>query len=151
MDKIAFAYWGNRIAPVFDIARQIRIVEVESGRIARESEEILPSNLPSHKAVRLTELGIGTLICGAVSGPVLGLLEGYGIQVIPFIAGDVNDVINAWLNGRLNDNVFSMPGCGMRNRRRIDNASDINRGMHPRNNNLLYFTGKGGEGRRGRR
>jgi len=150
MNKVAFAYWGNRIAPVFDIARQIRIIEVESGRIVAESDEIFPSSLPSHKAVRLTELGVSTLICGAVSRPVLDIVKAYGIRVIPFIAGDVNDVINAWLNGRLNDNVFSMPGCGPRNRRRIGNPSGIGRGMGSRNNNLLYFTGEEGEGGRGR-
>ena len=118
MNKVAFAYWGNRIAPVFDIARQIKIVEVKSGQIVKESQEIFSSSLPGHKAVRLSELGVNTLVCGAVSRPVLDIVEAYGIRVIPFIAGDVREVINAWLNGRINDNVFSMPGCGVRKRLR---------------------------------
>lgn len=116
--KAAFAYWGDRIAPVFDIARQFRIVEVESGRIVGESLDVFPNNLPSHKAIHLAELGIATLVCGAVSRPVLELIEAYGIRVIPFIAGDVGEVINAWLNGQINSNIFSMPGCDMHNRRR---------------------------------
>jgi hypothetical protein len=36
--KAAFASWENRIAPVFDIARQIRVVESEVGRIVGESK-----------------------------------------------------------------------------------------------------------------
>ncbi|MBN1626510.1 MAG: NifB/NifX family molybdenum-iron cluster-binding protein [Deltaproteobacteria bacterium] len=153
MNKAAFAYWGNRIAPVFDIARQIRIVEVDSGHIARESQEVFSSSLPSHKAVRLAELGVGTLVCGAVSKPVLDLIKAYGIRVIPFIAGDVNDVIDAWLKGRINDNVFCMPGCGLRNRRRIGGASGIDRVRRPRNGNKLYVAGKrdGAERAKGRK
>lgn len=149
MNKVAFAYWGNRIAPVFDIARQIKIIDVESGRIVGESEETFPHSLPSHKAVRLAELGISTLVCGAVSGPVLGLVEAYGIRVIPFIAGDVSEVIDAWMNGRINDNVFSMPGCGVRKKRRRRGTFDVQpRGNSLRNN--LYFIGQGGRGGRGR-
>ena len=39
--KAAFAVWNNRIAPVFDVAREIRLVETESGRIVRERDEKL--------------------------------------------------------------------------------------------------------------
>lgn len=149
MDKVAFAYWGNRIAPVFDIARQIRIVEVESGRIVGESQEIFPGSLPSHKAVCLAELGVSTLVCGAVSRPVLDIVEAYGIRVIPFISGDVSEVINAWLKGRINDNVFSMPGCGVRKRLRqrgIGCAQQKGNGFR----DTLYLTGQGRKGGRGR-
>ena len=67
MIKAAFAYWGRRIAPVFDVARQIHLLEVESGRIVSETQEILPDDLPVQKAIRLAELSVGTLVCGAIS------------------------------------------------------------------------------------
>jgi len=149
MLKAAFAYWENRIAPVFDIARQIKIVEVKAGQIVGESQEIFPNSLPSHKAALLAELGISTLVCGAVSGPVLDLVEAYGIRVIPFIAGDVSEVISAWLNGRINDTVFSMPGCGVRNRRRRRGICGPQQGENTLRNNL-YLIGQGSRGVRGR-
>ena len=116
--KAAFAYWENRIAPVFDTARRIHIVEVESGRIVGESLAILSEITPSARALRLTELGVCTLVCGAISGTMRNLVEAYGIQVISFVAGDIHDVIQAWLRGDIHDGLFFMPGCGRRGRHR---------------------------------
>ena len=109
--KTAFACWVNRIAPVFDTAHQIHVVDAESGQIVSEIQEALPEDLPAQKALRLVELGIGTLVCGAISRPMYRLVAAYGIQVVPFVAGELREVIWAWLNGNLNREVFAMPGC----------------------------------------
>ncbi len=121
--KTAFAYWDNRIAPVFDTARQIHVVEVESGQIVNETQETLSEDLPVQKTLRLVELGIGALVCGAISRPMHGLVAAYGIQVIPFVAGDLREVIGAWFSGNLERDAFAMPGCCGRGGRRF-------RGMH---------------------
>jgi predicted Fe-Mo cluster-binding NifX family protein len=118
MIKAAFAYWQNRIAPVFDTARDIHIIEVESGEITRERSISLADALPGTRALHLAEEGIGTLVCGAVSDTMQKLLEAYGIKVISFVAGDTADVIRAWLSGKIHDGLFCMPGCGRGNRRR---------------------------------
>ena len=116
--KTAFATWDNRIAPVFDIARQIHIVEAESGRIVAETEEVLADDLPVQKALRLAELGAGTLVCGAISRLLQDMVASYGIRVIPFVAGDLRDVVQAWLSDNLEHDAFAMPGCcGRRGRR----------------------------------
>lgn len=117
MKKAAFATWNHRVAPVFDVAREIRLVEADGGRIVGESMEKLSSDLPAHKALRLAELGVNTLVCGGISREVLAMITGYGIRVIPFIAGDLREVIEAWLGGRLNGDAFAMPGCWRRGRR----------------------------------
>lgn len=117
--KAAFAVWNDRIAPVFDVARQIHLVEVEDGKVVREASEILPDELPSRRVLRLAELGAGTLICGAISRPLHELVEGYGIRVVPFVAGDLREVLRAWLAGGLDGEAFAMPGCFGRGRRRF--------------------------------
>lgn len=117
--KVAFTYWDNRIAPVFDTARQIRVVEAESGQIVSETQETLSEDLPVQKTLRLVGLGIGTLVCGAISRPMYGLVAAYGIQVIPFVAGDLREVIRAWLSGNLERDTFAMPGCCGRGGRRL--------------------------------
>lgn len=117
--KIAFAHWDNRIAPVFDTACQIHIVDSESGHIVRETQEVLPDELPVRKVLRLVELGIGTLICGAISRSMYELVNTYGIQVIPFVAGELSEVIPVWLSGNLDSESFTMPGCGGRGGRRF--------------------------------
>jgi predicted Fe-Mo cluster-binding NifX family protein len=115
--KAAFAHWDNRIAPVFDIARHIHLVEVESGRISGEKREILADDLPVKKVLRLTELGVNILVCGAISRPLHELVGSYGILVIPFVTGDLREVIRAWLDNGLHGDTFVMPGCCGRNRR----------------------------------
>lgn len=116
--KTAFAHWDNRIAPVFDTAQQIHLVEAETGRgrIIAETEEILTEDLPVQKALRLVEWGVGTLVCGAISRPMHVLITAYGIQVVPFVAGGLREVIQAWLQDELNNNAFVMPGCCGRRR-----------------------------------
>ena len=138
--KTAFPYWDNRIAPVFDTARRIHVIETESGRIAGETQETLSEDLPIRKTLRLVELGISTLVCGAISRPVHELIASYGIQVVPFVAGDLREVIRAWLAGRLEGDAFAMPGCCGRGRQRRRQMNGNGRGG----------MGKGGGQGRGR-
>lgn len=109
--RVAFSHWKNRIAPVFDVATQIRIIDVESGQIAREQEESIAAVLPLQKALRMKELGINMLVCGAISRPLHALIAGYGIHVIPFVAGTLEEIIKAWLSGEIENVAFAMPGC----------------------------------------
>jgi predicted Fe-Mo cluster-binding NifX family protein len=116
MMKAAFAAWDNRIAPVFDVVRQIHLVEAEAGQVVSETQELLADDLPVQKALRLAELGIGTLVCGAISRALHEMVAANGIRVIPFVAGDLREVIQAWLTGGLDWNAFAMPGCCGRGR-----------------------------------
>jgi predicted Fe-Mo cluster-binding NifX family protein len=116
MTKTAFSAWDNRIAPVFDAARQIHVVEAESGKVIAEAEELLGSDLPVQKALRLAELGISTLICGAISRTLREMVAANGIRVISFVTGELREVIRAWLAGGLDATAFAMPGCGGRGR-----------------------------------
>lgn len=117
--KAAFAAWDNRIAPVFDTARQIHLVEAESGQIVSETQELLADDLPVQKALRLAELGVGTLVCGAISRPLHEMVAAYGIRVIPFVAGDLREIIKAWLSDGFDWDAFAMPGCGGLGRRQF--------------------------------
>jgi predicted Fe-Mo cluster-binding NifX family protein len=117
--RTGFTYWDNRIASVFDTARQLLIIVTDSGRIINEIEESLPEALTVQKPLRLVELGIGTLVCGAISRPVHELITAYGVEVIPFVAGDLREVIQAWLRGNLMRDAFAMPGCRGRSRQRF--------------------------------
>ena len=110
--KTAFAVWNHRIAPVFDVARQVHIVETESGRIVGEAGETLPNDGGEGKGLRLAGLGVDTLVCGAISRTTQAMVAAYGIRTIPFVAGELREVIRAWLSGALEKEVFAMPGCG---------------------------------------
>ncbi len=115
MIKAAFATWNDRIAPVFDVARSIQLVETEAGRIVRRTRASVDSEIPNQKALRLVELQVGTLVCGAISRPVQEMIRSYGIEVIPFVTGNLQEVIQAWLGGKLAGSAdYTMPGCRAR-------------------------------------
>jgi len=139
--KTAFPFWENRIAPVFDTARQVYIVEVESGRIVWEGQEPLAGDLPVQKALRLSELGVGTLICGAISRPLKEMIAGCGIQIIPFVAGGLREVVQAWSSGGFDRNAYVMPGCFRGRRRRFGGMHSIDR-----EGNIMNGMKKGGRG-----
>ncbi|HOV39358.1 MAG TPA: NifB/NifX family molybdenum-iron cluster-binding protein [Spirochaetales bacterium] len=122
--KTGFVQWDNRIAPVFDTAGQIYILETKSGKIIGELQETLPADFPIQKTLRLVELGVDTLVCGAISRPMYQLLVAYGIRVIPFVTGDLQDVIQAWRTGTLMRDAFLMPGCRHHGGRRFRGGHD---------------------------
>ena len=109
--KIAFAVWDGRISPVFDVARQIIILEIENGRIISKSKEALAEEDPVEKAGKLARLQIKTLVCGGISRPLAGMLAVYGIQTIPFIAGDLEQTIEAFMAGALPNPILGIQGC----------------------------------------
>ncbi|MEW6520871.1 MAG: NifB/NifX family molybdenum-iron cluster-binding protein [Thermodesulfobacteriota bacterium] len=111
MSKTAFAYWDNRIAPVFDCARQICLVEADASGISKETQEMPPDDQPVQKALRLTELAVDTLVCGAISRSLHETISACGIRVVPFVAGEVEEIIQAWRSGNLQGDAYAMPGC----------------------------------------
>jgi predicted Fe-Mo cluster-binding NifX family protein len=117
--KAAFPCWDGRIAPVFDTARDLHVVSTESGRVVSTSEEPLPSGPPGRKAARLSELGVETLVCGAISRPMQDAVASFGIRVVSFVSGERDEVVRAWLGGELARPAFTMPGCGGRQRARF--------------------------------
>ena len=109
--KAAFSYWDNRIAPVFDTTREIQLVASEAGQVVDSREVTLSAELPMQRTLQLAELGVETLICGAISKPMQNLISAYRIQVVPFVAGELPLVVQGWLDDRLESEKFRMPGC----------------------------------------
>lgn len=112
--RIALSAWENRIAPVFDVASTIILVEDEAGQVVRQAQEHLPAGPAVQKALRLAELGVDTLVCGAISGSLEMMVSAYGIEVVAFVSGDVDEVLRAFRSRGLKGKSYGMPGCGHR-------------------------------------
>lgn len=108
--QAGFAIWQDRISAVFDVTRQVHVVRVDGGRIVDEQRACLAGDLPLQKAQALAALAVDELVCGAISRPLHHAVEGYGIRVIPFVAGELGAVVAAWLTGPSGLAPFIMPG-----------------------------------------
>ena len=109
--KVALSIWNNRISPVFDTSRHILIVEVVDGEEKSRGEHSIEELFPPLRARRIKELGIDLLICGAISNPVACLIDSLGIRLLPWVSGEVEEVLGAFKRGELAQPRYLMPGC----------------------------------------
>lgn len=109
---IGVTVWGQRISPVFDSARKMLVVELVDGIIVHVSTLEFDPDRPAQLAQLLRARNIEVVICGAVSEGPAAVLEAAGIELIPFIAGDVRKVVETFIRGYPEWNEFTMPGCG---------------------------------------
>jgi len=143
--RTAISIWNERIAPVFDASRHFLILDIEDGKILARSEEEFPDPDPLHKLEKLIEMNVQVLVCGAISRPLHEMVMAHGIRVIPFVKGDLGEVIQAWLEGGLENEAFIMPGCYRQGRRQGPMAGA---GMGRRATGIKG-KGRGGMGRGG--
>ena len=101
--KIAIAHWQSRVSPVFDVADHLLLIAVENGREVHRDSLRLAGRDPFGRARELSELGVDVLLCGAVSLTLEKALIGAGIRVLGFLAGELESVIAAFLDGQLGD------------------------------------------------
>ncbi len=108
--RAAFAAAGNRIAPVFDVAVEILVVDGGASGMFRALHGTTDPNLLVPRALRLVELSVRTLVCGAISRELLALIRAYGISVHPFVTGDLYEVVEIWKRGGLDAPLLPVAG-----------------------------------------
>jgi len=109
--KIAIPVWNDCVSNVFDFAHRLLLVDIENGREVERSElELKAQSLPQ-RAGSLKNLGVDVLICGAISRALACMVAASGTEVLAFVTGRVDDVLQAYLTGQLVKPEFTMPGC----------------------------------------
>jgi predicted Fe-Mo cluster-binding NifX family protein len=120
--KIAIAQNEGCVSPVLDFAQKVLIVEIDGTAVKKQEaiscEESSGGMLPAF----LSKKCIDTVICGAISRPLLELIQLQGIEVIPYVTGKVSDVIDGFFSKKLLTAQFRMPGCWPGARRGRKNA-----------------------------
>lgn len=119
--KVAVTVWEDRISPVFDASRRLLIAEIENDRVTDRSYVFFDPGRPANLAKTLAMLDVPVLICGAVSEAPATSINAGGITLIPFIAGEVDRVLEVYAKGSPLAPTFAMPGC----------HGGINRGGNP--------------------
>ena len=110
--RFAVPIWNDRVSPVFDTARRLVLVDIRQGKEQeRQVVEIEADSFPARRARRLVELRVNVLVCGAISRPLAELVTMAGVMIVPWVTGQVDDVLRAYMAGRLGDSRWRMPGC----------------------------------------
>lgn len=106
----AVPIFRGRVSPVLDTCTQLRFVESGSSPTASQKTVTFKGNTIFERAAEIKKLGIGLIICGAVSEAFYNLLKQADIDLVCGISGDVAEVIRAFRNGTLEQARFRMPG-----------------------------------------
>jgi predicted Fe-Mo cluster-binding NifX family protein len=115
--QVALTIWEGRISPLFDATRTLLIAQVEKGRVISKRIEPFDCESALLRAARLHDLGVERLICGGISDSFASPIEALGIEIIPFAAGAVDEIMEAYLTGKIAQKRFKMPGCETGRRR----------------------------------
>ena len=109
--RIAVPIWNDKISPVFDTASRLLIINTKNLSEIERFETSLYEQDISRRFLRIQDLKVNILICGAISRPFSMLLMSAEIKIISGIAGPAEDVLNAYLHGSLSNSKYLMPGC----------------------------------------
>ena len=111
--KVALTVWENRVSPLFDSASTLLIADIEGRGIKNTRLEPFECKSPFSRVARLDDLGVRVLICGGISDFFANLIEARKIQIVPFTAGAVHEVLEAYITGNIYKRDYRMAGCEM--------------------------------------
>ena len=110
VERLAIPVFRMRVSPVLDTCTRVLLIDLHGGReIAREEIQVSASSLMA-RADLLQKQDVDLLICAGISQQLDTLLREAGIELITGIAGDIEQVVTGFTNGRLNHPSFRMPG-----------------------------------------
>ena len=108
--KVVLPIYEKRISPVFDWCMRALVVEkLPDDSINKEEIDLSYFSMTERIKV-LENLGTGTLLCGGISMQLEGIFSYLGIDVISWISGHVDEILNLYLNGELQPEKVMLPG-----------------------------------------
>jgi len=116
--RVAIPYWGNRISPVLDTAENFLFVDIQNGKCVKKDEISFSGKSHFEKVDYLKKHSVNWLLCGAISDYYYNLFSAKRIKIIPWLRGDIDHVLEAFLCNNLFEPGFVMPGCKGFGRRR---------------------------------
>jgi predicted Fe-Mo cluster-binding NifX family protein len=129
---VAIPTYGDRVAPVFDFADRFLLIQLKHHCEVKRTLLHLEGLPRVNRVGVLKKVGVTTLICAGISELSQTMLEGSGIGVFWGVVGEVDDVFTAFMENRLDEPQFCMPGLGYRNAsstnvsaRHVDDADSI--------------------------
>lgn len=109
--KIAIAIWNDCVSNVFDFADRILLVEIDGDEDMSRSQISFESKYFPQRISQLKSLKVDLLICGAISRVLAEMVYTAAIEVLAYVTGGIDDVLEAYRSGQLGQPQFAMPGC----------------------------------------
>jgi predicted Fe-Mo cluster-binding NifX family protein len=110
MIRVAIPIFKSRVSPVFDSCTRVLLVDMEQHREIARNEIYLDEFSLIERVNILQKSQITTIICGGISEVMQNMLKNLRINLITGIAGEVKQVVDAYMSGQLDDSKFRMPG-----------------------------------------
>ena len=101
MKPVGIVRMENRVAYRLDCADTIVVARKDRKGNVQIEEAALSERDAIRRVQQIADLGIETLICGAVSGFVFRMFQHHGIQVIGGVIGNAQDVLYHYVKGNL--------------------------------------------------
>lgn len=114
--KVAIPEHQGRVAPVFDTCRRILIFSQEAEGEEPLAREDWSATGRHGRPGRLKQLGVEILLCGGISGWMEDQVHVQGIRTMPWLAGEVSEILEAFRHGTISESRYAMPGCARRKR-----------------------------------
>lgn len=108
--RAAIPVFMGRVSPVLGSCTQLGLLESSRNQETACRTISMKSSSIFERADEIKRLGIGVIICGAVSDAFFNLLKEGDVRLVCGITGDIEDVIDAYRNGTLTQARFRMPG-----------------------------------------
>ncbi len=108
---VALPVWHNRIAPVFDTITTLELYECFEDQSVFIKAVSMDQMSVIQKVTLLKESEIDLFICGAIPFRFEQQISFENVEVIPFVSGDVEVILEAHRLGTLQNPEFKMPGC----------------------------------------
>ena len=110
MATLAIPIFKSRVSPVFDTCTRLSLIGFEDNRVITRKEFDLNNFSLRQRLQVLEKNDVAVIICGGISDVFYAILSNSNIQLISGICGNVDEVIKAYVEGRIDDPCFYMPG-----------------------------------------
>jgi predicted Fe-Mo cluster-binding NifX family protein len=107
--RICLAAYNHRLAALFDTASRLLLFDGLGDGLQPAGEVHPPGEGAASRIAAVLACGAEVLVCGAMSRCTRRILSDSGLVVWDWVRGDIDEVLTAWAQNRLQD--LSMPGC----------------------------------------
>jgi len=124
-ELIAIPVFQERISPLLDEARRFALFEISDGIITQKIVLNVDLETDAMRICKLKDMGVTTLISGAVSGYLSRYIVEKGVRHFPWVNGTIDEVIEIYLKGGLAECFAGKRRCeGGRRKRCCINGND---------------------------